>query len=353
MADESDSKVDQEVGLDDLWKHGYLVSLTASRWGARKLLSLRELGIEFDNPEKEAEFLELFRPGTKKLLPAESLKGFVNLENRARAAMDHLGIEFKILRSVKYVTAKSFFSLKKLLDSLCQQYADLADAFEETYVKQRDEQLEKFSQYARDNLADVMAVGEFREKMEACYPPAEKIRKKFSIEYRVFTISSPQVDEVGAGEVEADIESKIAVQQHWQQEMKKHVTSFMEDAGKQLAQEFGEAVGNLVDLLSDGKKKFTGRSLKALERKLDALNGKNFLGYAKLDEMIVKAKEAIGQHEGGDYSPAMKTGLSNQLQKVKDAMLENLDEEVDQLVKNFGSMGKRKVKKLEPKKEGE
>lgn len=338
-----------DPSYDIFWEHGALVSLTASRWGARKKLTLEELGIEFDDDEEEKRFLELFRPGSKMLLDPELMRPFSALEQRARAALDKLGLEFPVLRGVRFVTNKNFVVVKPILDDLAQQYDDLTEVFVSDYQENRDTWLKKYSEYAKDFLKGKIDVADFMERVTSWYPSPTKIAAKFGMDYKVFTIASPKAEEIDSAEHHADIEAKLAIQEHWQAQVKEQITEFMEDAGKQLANEFTEAVGNVVDVLTDGKKKFTQRSLNALQKKMDALKGKNFMGYANLDEQIAKAEEAINAHEMGDYkdNDALKIGLKKQLSAVKNTLSETLEEDVGQMVKNFGALGKRKIHKSE------
>jgi len=307
-----------------------------------------ELGI--NDEEQSKDVIKLFRLGTKRLADPKYMQDFNTIEGRGRRLLKTYGRPFNAVPNAYFVPEASFPELKQKLDELRDEYTAAADAFEENYETIRDERLEEYYQYALENLhpGDRTYAEWFQKKIAGYYPPADQVRCRFDFQYTIFKIGDPG-EVLDAEDYLADVNVRRELQNTYKEQTKVHMGAFLEQTATSLRVELSKAVEHLKEMLT-GDKKFTNKSLLALQAKVQKIKNLNFLDDKKVSDKIVELSEYITidaseYREDKDFANEFAGVLSN----IGEDLQETLEEDVDLLVENWGSLPPRRLKLIKKK----
>lgn len=331
---------------------GVLISLHVSRWGARKMIKLEDLGLgERDDQDR---LVKLFKLGSKRLIDPAHLEIFIKIEGKARRLIANHGVTFPVVPTAYFVSDESFIGLKEKLDILQEAYNDALDLFINSYEDYREEWLDQFYEYAKEELSQgqdpEMVANKFVSKLSGFYPKAEDLKERFGFVYTTFTITSP-ANKIDPNEYIETVKSRREIQRHYQAQVKQQIDGFLEQTVSGLRKELVETCEHVSGLLMDEGKQFNNRSLSAMWNKVEKFRRLNFAGDKRVTDAINELENYITV-DAKKYRDSRKFSkeFNDVLSSVGSDLRSTLKTELREIVTSFGHTSKRKLKLKKKKK---
>lgn len=287
----------------NIFKDGVLVSVHVSFWSGARALGAEDLGL------KPEDITDAFKLGKKFLIPSSVIRGFRKIEGKARHIVDSNSFPFPV-GSARFIPRKKFEKVYKDLLDFQGTYMKLVDELVENYDKYRQEMIPIYEQAAEvafinqtpematfgpdyDRDADRKAFKEaFLRKLETFYPPAESLRKRFSLDWDVYEIAVPRMKQTSSEVVLEEEQKRSMAQQDYQKQIHAKIGSFVEDVVKVLRCETVELCDRITKSLRD-KKVIHGATLSSMRNFIDRFQGLNFVGDNQVEKQLDSLRKEI------------------------------------------------------------
>lgn len=306
----------------NLFIDGVLIQVHVAYWSGAKALNAEDLGL--DN-EKIAKTFNL---GKKFLIPREVIKNFRRIEGQARKLVEDNSFEFP-LGSANFVTQRSFERINQRLTELKHIYMDvmvedLISKYEEHRQAVRPDYIEAARQAfvnAKPSMtggldqdletsldADREAFIEtFLARIDAHYPPADSLRKKFDLSWDIFEISAPRLTESDAATVIQNGTERAATLANARSQISQKVGGFIEDVVKVLRSETTEVCSKIVSSIKDGKV-IKSNTIEALKNFIERFKDMNFVGDQTIEAQLEAVrKELLDAYPSETFKDNMET----------------------------------------------
>lgn len=291
------------MNTGNIFRDGVLIDVDISYWSGAKALRPEDLGL------KASAVADAFKLGRKFLVPADVIRSFRRLDSKARRIVDEGSFPFPI-GNAHFIPRKSFEKTIQNLEECKQEYMQLVDELIENYDKYREEMVPVYREaaeqafliqtpqthefgpeYDREKEKQVF-VEDFLERIESFYPPAATIRKKFGLEWSLYEISLPRVDELDAHQIIQNENNRQFAEQEYRRQMHEKMETFVNDAVSVLRQETVEVCGRISANLKEGKI-VQGRTLQTLKDFVDRFSSLNFVGDATVESQLETLRAEI------------------------------------------------------------
>lgn len=190
--------------VSSIFGGGFLVDIDVSRWSGKTVLTEEILGLEPGsiNPD-------VMRLGHVRLVPRDSGQVLERIENRARRILLEYSFPFKVLPSVRFVTARALPEMITKLDAIKAEYDAAADSFAANYPALLETQEIALTDaiiesYERISLASQVSESEedFVERVLCelieTAPRPDEIRERYEMRWIVFRMDTADLDAMDA-----------------------------------------------------------------------------------------------------------------------------------------------------------
>jgi len=170
----------------DLFSQGTLIKYSVHLWRARIQLKPEDLGIDqTEDIQKALSF------GCHRLAPAEAFDEINTAVNGWKRDIEDHSLSFPLLEGVRYVPDKEVKTLQQKLDGWVRKFNHAVENFIAQYDEMMGSMLPVIEQALNAAAKTPEAAVAALSRVTREYPPAEKIRTKFGIEWDFFTITLP------------------------------------------------------------------------------------------------------------------------------------------------------------------
>lgn len=211
-----------------LFKDGKLVQVHVSKWGMGYTTRTKENELEKDLPD-------FYKPGKRMLIPDETRLAFQRLETQARMYLHANSLQYQAYDS-HFVPRKKLVEVMLTLAKMKRDYYKLVDEFIANYEQYKQEMLDKYPEH--------------REILEPYYPPADKVRQKFSFSVSMYQAAFPDLDTVSMADLLAQNDAV--------EELKEEFKAQMEDQRQQ-------ALSNMEGFVAESIKLLRGQIVEVFE----------------------------------------------------------------------------------------
>lgn len=313
--------------LTNLFNDGFLVDINVSFWSAAKKLNEEDMGL--DNVS------DAFTLGKKYLIPREVIQEFRRIESRARALIDNSSFKFPI-GSARFIPNKKFVKvneeLKKhqadyaaLVDNLITRYDEYREkmkpvyleAAETAYINKTPETQEFGPDYDREAEKKAF-IEQFMARIDACYPPAESLRDKFSISLAVYELALPRLKEGNADQIAESLDTREKLAEDYRKQMHTQISSFVTDVVSVLRQETVEICNHIASNITEGKV-IKSTTIASLTNFIEKFSDMNFMGDQSIEDSLNSIrKELIDAHPTAEFqdNEELKVELKRRLNLV-------------------------------------
>ena len=259
-----------------------LLNLTLGRVGNRKKVRKSEVNVtaksydgdgledlpETSEPNIDQDMLHV----SKDLLDSPELVAIGKHMGKVRRFAQGAALPTSTLKSGMYmVPISSVLHVDRKLEEYKTELRNLVDAFCRVYPEKVQESVERLGALA--NLLD--------------YPPEDKIREHFKIEWQYLTLEAPR-DALGSVSIE--------LLRREEQKIQAHMVGAVDQIQLAFAKSFQELVERLMEKLrpANGKqKKVTERAVEEFNVFFDMFTAKNVTGDGELAAIIQRARDLV------------------------------------------------------------
>jgi len=304
-----------------LFTDGVLMQVHVAYWSGAKALNAEDLGLEVSKISKT------FNLGKKFLIPREVVKEFRRLEGQARKLVEDNSFYFP-MGSANFVTQKSFGRVVDKLAGLKQTYMDRVDDLINNYEEHRESVRPDYIAAAKQAFLNAQppttgsmdqdleaSLEESREafiqnfllRIDAHYPPAESLRKRFDLSWDIYEIAAPRLTESDAEAVIQNGAEREATLNQARNHMSQKVDSFITDVVKVLRQETNEVCSRIVTSIKEGKV-IKSNTVESLKNFIERFKEMNFVGDETIENQLdAVRKELLDAHPTESFKDDMET----------------------------------------------
>ena len=309
----TDQKDTSSVFLD-----GVLLDVRLSFWRGKKVLSPEDLGLRTD------QVPEIFRLGTKRVVPKDALDGFERIEGRLQYLTDRWAFPFPTGRA-HFVPWAVVPEVLAEIKGLKQRYDDETSRFMDNYAKYREDLVAKYPQY--------------KEAIERGGMDKATIRKKFQFAWTFYEVKLPKdlhlkaVSEKEAKDkAEAQRKAMTEAEAEFQTQYREQIDTFLSESVGKLRVMILNAVSTLADQVKDGKA--NAGTVRAVREAIDRFRALNFVGDAAVEEQL-KALAAV--------LPSGETDMATVKAKLEAVVTATVEEAVKDNIKDIAENYRRKI----------
>jgi hypothetical protein len=313
--------------LGNIFKDGFLVDVDVSFWSASKKLTEEDMGL--DNVSAA------YTLGKKYLIPREVMQAFRRIESRARALVENSSFKFPI-GNARFIPKKKFIKINEELKKHQSEYDALVEDLISKYQDYRENMkpvyLEAAEKAYMNKSPDTMTFGldhdpeaekkafvdQFMARIDACYPPVESLRSKFSLQWAVFEIALPRIREGDADMIAEDQAIRQKIEEDYQNQMHAKIGTFVNDVVGVLRQETIELCNHITSNITEGKV-IKSTTIQSLTNFIDKFRDMNFVGDKTIEDSLNSIrKELIDVHPTSAFTDnaELQTELKRRLNLV-------------------------------------
>jgi hypothetical protein len=312
----------------NIFKDGLLLDVNVSFWSGAKILKAEDLGLKEENVAKA------YKLGRKMLIPAEIIRGFRQVEGRARRIVDTSSFKFPI-GNARFIPKKKFQRVSDELKQCQQEYNDLTNKLIENYDQYRAEMLPVYKEAAEIAFVQQEPTGvqefsledkeqqreafvrTFMDRIQAYYPNSDTLRAKFALQWDVYEIALPKMKKGEDASIIDDIAKNDIFEQEYRTQTQQKIGAFVEDVVKTLRQETVEICGRIATNIKEGKV-IKGRTLTSLREFIDKFQELNFVGDTTVETQLENLKkEFLDAHTPEEISEGpMQEELSRRIGEI-------------------------------------
>lgn len=281
------------MGFDKIFTDGNLVEVHVSMWTGAKHLQPEDLGLT------EKDVSEAFQLGKKKLVPAEVTAELKHLDYMARRALALHSLPFPF-GSARFVPKKRFVEFAEKFNKIKAEFVKKADDLAENYmtykVKMRKEYTkaanrayERLSKGKGFHKSKDVYIRSFLARINKFYPPADEIRKRYSMDYVVFQMSLPDLTQASYEDLAEEHEKIKLMRDAYRQSLEDRIEEFVDDFINQPRQGLVAAFNRLKRGL-EGKSKITGSTIRCVNRAIEDYQKMDMSDDKKLPKILVEFK---------------------------------------------------------------
>ena len=291
---------------NNLFIDGVLMQVHVAYWSGAKALSAEDLGLDTEKISKT------FNLGKKFLVPREVVANFRRIEGQARKLVEDNSFNFPI-GSANFVTQKSFEKVEKKLRELKEVYLAAAEElilnFEEHKLAVRPDYINA-AQQAFSNASYGITGGldqdleasleqglqaftdSFLARIEAHYPKAEDLRKKFSLDWNIYEVAAPRLTESDAATVIQNGSEREATLANARAQMSQKIGGFIADVVSVLRTETNEVCSKIVTSIKEGKV-IKSSTIGALKNFIERFKDMNFIGDKTIEDQLESVRKEL------------------------------------------------------------
>lgn len=296
--------------ISNIFDDGYLVDIDVSFWSAAKKLTEDDVGL--DNVS------EAYTLGKKHLIPREVIQSFRRIESRARALIDNSTFHFPI-GNARFIPKRKFSKVHAELKQHQEEYKNLVEDLISKYQQYKEEMRPVYLKAAEDayaTRAGVTTIGiemdleadkqafidKFLLRIDACYPPVESLRERFSIEWSIYEIALPRLREGNADLIAEDQDVKQQVEQDYRTQMHSKISTFVTDVVSVLRQETVDICNHIASNITEGKV-IKSTTIQSLSNFIEKFSDMNFVGDKTIEESLNSIrKELLDTHPTTEFT---------------------------------------------------
>jgi ribosomal protein S3AE len=304
--------------LNDIFRNGSVVSLSASIWRARTKIVPQDLEI----PDS-AEVRRVLALGSHRLAPMEAFKDIHLAEREARLLLEANSLSFRMIPGARYVPDDRLPQVITDLKGKRDAFDDAVSAFCANYEEMRSSQEACIKAALREVLEDDAKVEKVWSRIESVYPSARELIGKFSLGWSIYTLQSvnPKLAQA-IGEETAPVRSILQGIVEW------------------LRGDVQEKLGAVMELVTRGGK-YTAKTTNAAIAVLDRVDALNIIGDSTLKaqtERIRQLLKTMNDEVSQEQKERFVTGLSD-VQKI---LSEDMETAIKEAEANLTGFGQRK-----------
>lgn len=291
------------MDYSNIFLDGILCDVDVSFWSGAKALTPEDLGL------KESEVAEAFRLGRKMLVPDEVIREFRHVESRARRVVEVNSFPFPI-GNARFIPKRKFADVLKELETLQEQYTNLACKLVSEYDELREQMIPIYRQAAEHafDMQTPTGVTEFsmedREtqkqeyiekfllRIAAYYPPVESLMGKFKLTWNLYNIAAPNMDSVDGHAILESEEKRQIAKVEYQKAIQDKMNSFIGDVVGTLRQETLEITNRILTNMKEGKV-VKGNTFNSLQTFIQRFKDLNFVGDTQVESLLDSLKKEL------------------------------------------------------------
>lgn len=322
--------------LGALTRAGVLIAVTVRYWRARKKLNAEDLGLSRSQIDAD-----LFSLGHKRLVPKQALQRLSLIESRAHALVEES--TFPFLNGVaRYLPNPRLEAVHSRLHELQAEYNSEKARFYADYGALRASALQHWQAAATDLVDDpARLVTTIRQ----AFPDADGLDRYFGFHIRLFQVAVPdvpQMDLVSIEDQRAIIEARNTAARNARLEIEGSCRSFIADCVATLREQTAALVDEMLQSMSGGY--VHQKTLNRLTKFIDRFADLNFANDAEMTAQLDSVRNELLSHSAQEYRDAdtARTRLVNGLESLRDHARGLAGREANDLVENFGKLGRRR-----------
>ena len=271
-----------------MFKDGVLVDLHIGFWRAHKSLDPIDLKM------RREDIPDIFKLGTKLLMPQEELKKFNNLEHKARKRLEALSFPFFVGTTCRFVPLKSLQQVVEDLKKAKVEFEYLVSHMIDNYRDNREKMLIQYH--------------DIRESLEPFYPTITALYNKYYFKWNVFEIG--EITEACASELKEEYDN-------FKRKLSEEFNIFLESSVKELRSEVSSTCVKLLKRIENGEI-IKDQTINSVRNVIDRFEKLNFVGDLKVSQSLEMLKGMIATGSGKDFSESveMKQRLGNLAKEV-------------------------------------
>jgi hypothetical protein len=208
---------------------------------------------------------------------------------------------------------------QKLVEDLITKYPQYREEMRPVYLKAAEDAYANRKEATNIGLdmdpeAEKKAyIDQFLLRIDACYPPAESLRERFSIDWAVYEIALPRIREGDSDQIAADQEVRQKVEEDYRVQMHAKIGTFVTDVVSVLRQETIDICKHVATNIAEGKVIKT-TTIQSLSNFIEKFSDMNFVGDKTIeDNLNAIRKELIDAHPTSEFSD--NTELKEELKR--------------------------------------
>ncbi len=326
--------------LKALTREGVLAGVSVRYWRANKRLKAQDLGLD---PDRVSE--RLISLGHKRLLPRDATAPLALVEGRAHAFVE--ANTFPFLGGIaRFLPNAKLDAFRERIAALGRDFDHARRDFLANYAPERGRALREW----RDSAAMLAAdPGPLLAAIEASFPEPDKLEAKFAFELRLFQISAPgglSRELVSLGEQREVIDARRRAAREARHQIQHDAREFVGDCVRTLRAQTAQLCDEMLASMASGKTGGVhGKTLNRLARFIDQFKAMNFADDREMEERLERVRaEFLGRSaEGYRADPAAQRDLEAGLAAMRDHARALIQSGADELVENFGQLGRRRL----------
>jgi Protein of unknown function (DUF3150) len=325
--------------LDGICQRGVLVTTTVRYWRGCKKLKPEDLGLKSSDVSNR-----LIRLGQKRLIPKDALNDFSLIESRAHAAVE--GASFPFLGGIaRFVPNPNLTATTYTLEKLQGEFAEATQSFVENYPSLREKALTEWRE-AAEHLNG--SAERLLATIEQAFPPAAAINQRFSFEWSLFQISTPDsirlelVD--GVTQIEA-AQDRQRIAAEATRRMQGDLDAFVRESVASLRQETARLASDVLATIDGSEKGVHQRTLNRIGSFIESFRTLNFAGDQQLEATLERFRHDLLNRSAEDYrNDAVAMGsLTDGLNRLRETAVQLVREDASDIVSRFGQVGQRRL----------
>ena len=302
----------------DLFATGSLIDLDVSMWDGLVRIRPEDLGIPRTDAVRKALTF-----GHERLVSKVSLQEIRDLAYQGRCVIDNHTLAFDLIPGSRFIPKAHRDSVDEQLKALRVKFNSAVNKFVNNYSDERKNQTKTVREALMQATGgDIDTVNLAMNRIEAQYPLETKLRSKFAIGWRVYSMAAPQ-DGTGA----SDGESEGNAIRHSVEQMVDNLRTKLTDKVKAIA-----------ELAARGGR-ITAKTFNSANRVFERLSELNVFGDAGLTATLSNIKNVLNAAQASENSgEALKV-----LETVSTELAASRDEAINAVSKRIVGMAERKM----------
>jgi len=277
--------------ISSIFTHGNLIDVNVGIWTAERQLQSEDLGL------KDTDVSEAFNLGSKKLVPPEKVAEFRHLDYKIRNTLQRYSFAFAFGQA-RFVPKTVFADFVAEADAVIKEFDNLADAFEKAYPQYKLD-MRKFYVEAANSAYDRARqlcgfsqdrdefINAFLERVDKFYPPVEKIRQKFHMEYVVFQVALPDLTRASYEDIAEENEKVNLLQEAYRKSIYRKVHEFVDKIVSEQRTRVNEVTKHVAEALKTGRK-ISESTLNMVRKMIEEFRKMNVVEDRILDDKLLE-----------------------------------------------------------------
>ena len=276
-------------------------------------------------------------------MPKDALNEFALIESRAHALVE--SCSFPFLNGIaRFVPNTRLAELTQGIERLQEEFRTTTLAFVAGYGTLRERALQEWreaSVHLNGSAARLLAT------IEASFPPATEIHRKFIFDKQVFQVAVPEslrLESTTAEEQQEVIAARRRVAEDATRRMQADLDGFVRESVTALRQEAARIAGEVLATIDSSENGVHQRTLNRLSTFIDQFKTLNFAADTQLEATLERFRRDILSRSAEDYrnnSGAMGS-LTEGLNRLRESAVQLAASDARDVVARFGQLGVRK-----------